>query len=185
MIEKPKCFITIKAAPGKEKDLFGKILRIPEVSEVNLITGEIDIIVMLESKEVYVTEPEAKFGRIVEEIRKLDGVLETETIIPVASKIKPSAEKPSEDSARGFVFIDTRPRKEKTVMDNIFSKVEEASEVHLITGERDLLVVLDVVKPLMLPKHERIGKVVTEKIEKIKNIQGTETFIPEVSERKQ
>ena len=83
-----RAFVLIDATPGKEKDILKKLLEYYEVTEAHILTGQYDLIVVLEIKlygrEVFATITNV----VVEKIRKLKDVRDTRTIFPTYSMIK-------------------------------------------------------------------------------------------------
>lgn len=49
--------------------------------------------------------------------------------------------------------------------------IEEIKELYMVTGEFDLLAILEV------DKYEQLGEIIVEKIHKIKNIERTQTLM--------
>ena len=89
---KRRAFIFITIAPGSEEAFVKRIMRYDEVVETHLIVGEYDVLAVLEF-EVYgrallwsVQEIVSNF--VLEKIRKLKGVRDTNTIIPTRSVTK-------------------------------------------------------------------------------------------------
>jgi len=89
---KRRAFILIAIAPGSEEAFIKRLMRYDEVVEAHLIVGEYDVLAVLEF-EVYgrgllwsVQEIVSNF--VLEKIRKLKGVRDTNTIIPTRSVTK-------------------------------------------------------------------------------------------------
>ena len=89
---KRRAFILIAITPGSEEDFIKRLMRYDEVVETHLIVGEYDVLAVLEF-EVYgrgllwsVQEIVSNF--VLEKIRKLKGVRDTNTIIPTRSVTK-------------------------------------------------------------------------------------------------
>ena len=89
---KRRAFILIAVAPGSEEAFVERLMRYDEVVETHLIVGEYDVLAVLEF-EVYgrgllwsVQEIVSNF--VLEKIRKLKGVRDTNTIIPTRSVTK-------------------------------------------------------------------------------------------------
>jgi DNA-binding Lrp family transcriptional regulator len=89
---KRRAFIFIAIAPGSEETFVDRLMRYKEVVETHLIVGEYDVLAVLEF-EVYGQAFLWSFQEIVsnfvlEKIRKLRGVRDTNTIIPTRSVTK-------------------------------------------------------------------------------------------------
>jgi DNA-binding Lrp family transcriptional regulator len=71
-----KGYILVKLVPGLEKDALMYIRTIRGVSEVNLLFGQWDVIVVVEAKTLH------EMARVVvSEIRGIQGVQDTTTLI--------------------------------------------------------------------------------------------------------
>jgi DNA-binding Lrp family transcriptional regulator len=71
-----KGYILVKLVPGLEKDALMHIRTIRGVSEVNLLFGQWDVIVVVEAKTLH------EMARVVvSEIRGIQGVQDTTTLI--------------------------------------------------------------------------------------------------------
>ena len=89
---KRRAFIFIDLAPGSEEDFIEKLMRYAEVIETHLIVGEYDVLAVLEF-EVYgrgllwsLQEIVSNF--VLDKIRRMKGVQDTNTIIPTRSVTK-------------------------------------------------------------------------------------------------
>ncbi len=71
-----RAYIEIKVEAGKEKEVRNKLREIPGVKFADIITGDIDIIVVVEA-ETY----NDIASIILERIRKIPGIIRTETHI--------------------------------------------------------------------------------------------------------
>ncbi|UCE43985.1 MAG: Lrp/AsnC ligand binding domain-containing protein, partial [Candidatus Bathyarchaeota archaeon] len=65
--------------------------------------------------------------------------------------------------ARAFVLIETDPGKEKEIMEKLF-ELDEVKEVHIYSGEMDLIVVLETRREIIVPSSKRITDIVIDKI---------------------
>lgn len=84
---------------------------------------------------------------------------------------------------RAFVLIDVAPGKERKVAEKLL-KYNEIAEVHMITGEYDLLAVLEFElygKLIFTSFQETASKFVLNKIRRLGLVQGTNTIIPSLS----
>jgi len=174
-----KSFSRIKVKPGSEKELLKKILNIPETLEAHSIMGEFDFLVILGVQEVLSANPwEQLTNVLMEKLRDIPGVLETQTVIPTSSKIKEDHLYEFSKLARGFIYIDTQPGKEAAVMYKLL-QFEEVREVHLTPGEHDILAIIEVKKTVLPPKYpDQIQRLVVDRINKIGDVVNTETLIP-------
>ncbi|MCY0852230.1 MAG: Lrp/AsnC ligand binding domain-containing protein [Thermoplasma acidophilum] len=68
-------FVLISTVPGKEHEVYNKVLKINGVVEAHPLFGEYDIIVKLDMKDF------TEIGEVViEKIRTIDGVIDTNTL---------------------------------------------------------------------------------------------------------
>ena len=71
-----KGYLLIKLVPGLESDALSQIRALPGVSEVNLVFGQWDAIATTEAKSLF------ELSRIIiREIRGIQGVQDTETLV--------------------------------------------------------------------------------------------------------
>jgi len=89
---KYRAFVLIDVAPGKERKIAEKLLKYNEIVEVHLITGEYDILAVLEfelyGKQVFTSFQETASKFVLDKIRRLGFVQNTNTIIPSLSLSK-------------------------------------------------------------------------------------------------
>ena len=85
--------------------------------------------------------------------------------------------------ARTFVLIETDPGKEKEVMEKLL-EFDEVKEVHIYSGEMDLIAVLETDREILVPNSKKVTDFVMDKIQGISEIQDTETLIPTYSKTK-
>jgi len=85
--------------------------------------------------------------------------------------------------ARAFVLIETDPGKEKEVMEKLL-EFDEVKEVHIYSGEMDLIAVLETEREIIVPSSKKIADFVIDKIQSIAQVQDTETIIPTYSKTK-
>jgi len=87
-----RAFVFVDVAPGKDKKVLEKLLKYDEVVEVHLITGQYDVFAVLEfelyGREIFASFQETATKFVVEKIRKLRDVRDTNTIIPSFSATK-------------------------------------------------------------------------------------------------
>ena len=71
-------WVLISCMPGREQDVYLQLLDIPSVSEVSIVFGELDLVARIDF------ESEKEMSRaLIEDMRHVDGVLKTETLIAV------------------------------------------------------------------------------------------------------
>ena len=87
-----RAFVFVDVAPGKDKKVLEKLLGHDEVIEVHLVTGQYDLLAVLEfelyGREIFSSFQETASKFVVEKIRKLRDVRDTNTIIPTFSVAK-------------------------------------------------------------------------------------------------
>lgn len=157
------------------------------MEEAHTITGDYDLIAVMSAKENDLARyPDEKIiEALTQKIRKIENVLDTKTMIPVSSQIKKRTHAIDfEEFVRGFVLLKVRPGREEHSMMEVL-KINEVAEAHLITGSFDVLAVLEVKKPVLYPSYPKaIADIVTDRIRKIRDVQDTETIIPDLSKIK-
>lgn len=68
-------FVLINAVPALRHNVYNKLSKIPQVLELNLISGEYDLIAKIEAESF------EKIGEmVIDEIRAIDGVIDTKTL---------------------------------------------------------------------------------------------------------
>ena len=86
---KCRVFVFIDVTPGKDRKVAEKLLKYNEVVEVHMITGEYDILAVLEfelyGKLIFTSFQEKASKFVLDRIRKLGCVRDTNTIIPSLS----------------------------------------------------------------------------------------------------
>lgn len=84
-------FMFIDTSPGKDRAVLERIVEFDEVVEAHLISGQYDLLVVLEidlhGKPVFTTVQEVAHNSI-EKIRNISGVRDTNTIVPFSSLTK-------------------------------------------------------------------------------------------------
>ena len=71
-------WILISCEPGRERDVYLQLLEMSAVSEVSVVYGELDLVARIDF------ESEKEMSRaLIEDMRHVDGVLKTETLIAV------------------------------------------------------------------------------------------------------
>jgi len=84
-------FIFVDTSPGKEKKVLEEVMKYEEVVEAHLVSGQYDLLVVLEielhGKAIFTTVQDVAHESIVK-IRKISGVRDTNTIVPFFSVTK-------------------------------------------------------------------------------------------------
>lgn len=173
-------YVFIRTVAGEEKNVFEQLGRLPEVREVHIVSGDYDLVCGVESEEEPVFPGEKITQVVTEVIRKIGGITETRTLIPLRSTIKSTTLARPERLHKVFVLVKAATGKEKEVMAAI-SEIDEVGEIHLVTGEDDLLVALEVEKAVVPPLPEKVANVVTGKIGRTRGVLDTKTIIPDTS----
>ena len=71
-------WILVACEPGRERDVYLQLLEIPSVTEVSVVYGELDLVARIDF------ESEKEMSRtLIDDMRHVDGVLKTETLIAV------------------------------------------------------------------------------------------------------
>lgn len=75
-------FVFVDVTPGKDEQVIAHLLEIDVVKEVHLVTGPHDLLVLLEVKRGMLSDSTGDIVDLVRtKIRKIRGVLDTETVI--------------------------------------------------------------------------------------------------------
>ena len=89
---KHKAFVFIDVEPGKDREILEKLIKYDEVVETHLIAGQYDVLAVLElelyGSEIFSSAQETISKFVIEKIRKLKGVRDTNTIFPTLSVTK-------------------------------------------------------------------------------------------------
>ena len=89
MKRKARAFVLIETNPGDEKNVMEGILKIDEVKEAHIYSGEMDIIAVLEvERDIVVPSSKKISDLVIDKIQRIDGIQDTETLIPTYSKTK-------------------------------------------------------------------------------------------------
>lgn len=73
-----EAYILLTSAIGKVKDVFGELEDLDSVKSARIVTGPFDIIVLVEAEDLSTLT-----NTVVEGIREIDGVVDTNTAIVV------------------------------------------------------------------------------------------------------
>jgi DNA-binding Lrp family transcriptional regulator len=88
MKRETRAFVYIDIKPGKEREILEKLLKHDEVIEAHMIAGQelYDVLVLLGIEREILESPTKKVSEfVINNIRKLRDVRETNTIIPAIS----------------------------------------------------------------------------------------------------
>lgn len=78
---------------------------------------------------------------------------------------------------RGFVFVDAEPGKEREIANRLM-ELDEVKEAHVVPGEHDLMIVLEIEREIIARTSEKLMKFVTDVIRATKGVRDTETIMP-------
>ncbi|MCL5069056.1 MAG: Lrp/AsnC ligand binding domain-containing protein [Thaumarchaeota archaeon] len=84
--------------------------------------------------------------------------------------------KPMKQYTRAFILIQCEPMKEKEVMENLL-KMDEVLEVHMITGEYDVLAVVQVKRVFLEADYNNVFMSAIAKVEGVAHVVDTNTVI--------
>ena len=68
-------YVFISTSPGKEQSIYEELKRIPEVVDITPVLGDYDFVVKIEHED-----PEKVAMIVLDRIRILDGIINTETV---------------------------------------------------------------------------------------------------------
>src|SRR5579864_9655846 len=84
-----RAFILIQCEPMREKDVMEELLKMDEVIEAHMITGEYDVIAIVQVKRLFLeADYDNVFNSAVAKIEGVKYVVDTNTVIGMASKTK-------------------------------------------------------------------------------------------------
>lgn len=83
-------FVLVDSIPGEDDAVLQRLLKIDEVIDVHVISGQYDLLAVLELdlRRRYFTDVKEAAQKLVRKIRKLSGVRDTNTIVPFLSLTK-------------------------------------------------------------------------------------------------
>ena len=91
--------------------------------------------------------------------------------------------KPMKQYTRAFVLVQCEPMKEKAVIEDLL-KMDEVVEAHMITGEYDILAVVQVKRIFLEADYDNVFNSAIAKIEDVKYVEDTNTIIGMASKTK-
>jgi len=90
---------------------------------------------------------------------------------------------PMKQYTRAFILIQTEPMREKEVIEDLL-KMEEVIEAHMITGEYDIIAVVQVKRHFLEADYDNVFNSAIAKIEGAKFVVDTNTIIGMASKTK-
>jgi Lrp/AsnC family transcriptional regulator, regulator for asnA, asnC and gidA len=84
---------------------------------------------------------------------------------------------------KAFVLLQVDAGSAKNVADRLLD-FDEVKEVHIITGEWDILAVIEAERQIVAPTDEAVLQVVLDKIDKVPHVRRSNTIIPSFSKSK-
>jgi DNA-binding Lrp family transcriptional regulator len=89
MKEYTRAFILVQVEPMREREVIEELIKMEEVVEAHMITGEYDVIAVVQVKRVFLeADYENVFHSAIAKIEGAKYVLDTNTIVGIASKTK-------------------------------------------------------------------------------------------------
>ena len=171
-----RSFLLTKTQPGMEKKVLERFEELPEVRELHVITGKFDLIVALQLGDEEPDPRRQMMDVVVDKVRKLGGIVDTRTILPIDSQVQPSSIT-NRPTVKGFVFIQSEAGKEKEMMNKLLA-IPEVVGAHRLFGKADLLTELEVEKSFVNPPAQKIASLVETKISKMPGVRDTDTYAP-------
>ena len=83
-----RSFVFLKVKVKKLNDVIEELIELKEVKEVHVVTGKNDLLVILENEYSISRQSEDIIDFVVNKIGKMNGVEDTNTIIPTRSRYK-------------------------------------------------------------------------------------------------
>lgn len=90
---------------------------------------------------------------------------------------------PMKQYTRAFVLMQVEPMKERDVIEELL-KMDEVLEAHMITGQYDILAVVQVKRLFLQADYDNVFNSAIAKIEGIKYVEDTNTVIGMASKTK-
>ena len=171
-----RSFLLVKTKPGMEREILDRFKALPEVSEIHLITGKFDLLVALQSEEAALDPRGRVVALVIDKVRRAGGILDTRTIIPIASETRALQPSPR-PMTKGFIFIQSETGRDKALMEELM-KIPEVCGVHLLFGKADVLTELMVEKSMVNPPPQRIAEIIETRIGKLNAVHDTDTYVP-------
>lgn len=176
VVQLMKSFLLMKTKTGMGIEVLNQLKQVPEISEIHVVTGKYDFLICLDTQETDLDPRRRVLELLVDRIDKLGGIFLVDTIIPVDSQA--SEHVPFEGpTCKAFVFIQSKPGKEKELMHKLL-KIREVIRAHLLSGRPDLLAELEVEKSFIDPPPNHVADIVENKVEGLKEVLETATYVP-------
>jgi DNA-binding Lrp family transcriptional regulator len=84
-----RAFILVQVEPMREKDVMEELLKMEEVIEAHMITGEYDVLAVVQARRHFLeADYDVLFNTAIAKIESVKYVIDTNTIIGIASKTK-------------------------------------------------------------------------------------------------
>ena len=81
-----RAFLYLATALGKEKDVMEELWKLPQVKEVHIIPGKYDILAIVEvGRELLEPESQSVYWFMLDMIKHIGSISDTETVIPIVS----------------------------------------------------------------------------------------------------
>ena len=90
---------------------------------------------------------------------------------------------PMKQFTRAFILIQVEPMKERDVIEELL-KMDEVIEAHMITGQYDIIAVVQVKRLFLQADYDNVFNSAIAKIEGVKNVEDTNTIIGMASKTK-
>ena len=90
---------------------------------------------------------------------------------------------PMKQFTRAFILIQVEPMKEREVIEALL-KMDEVIEAHMITGQYDIIAVVQVKRLFLQADYDNVFNSAIAKIEGVKNVEDTNTIIGMASKTK-
>jgi DNA-binding Lrp family transcriptional regulator len=82
-------FLLINVETGREDRIMEKLFAHKEVQEIHFVPGNFDIIAKIAVEQDYLSSDSEVIGQFLhDKVRRMPGVIKTQTIIPISSKRK-------------------------------------------------------------------------------------------------
>ena len=84
-----RAFVLVQTEPMKEKDVIEELVKMDEIIEAHMITGEYDILAVVQVKRLFLeADYDNVFNSAIAKIESAKFVVDTNTIVGIASKSK-------------------------------------------------------------------------------------------------
>ena len=82
-------FLLISVEAGREDRIMEKLFAYKEMQEIHFVPGDFDIIAKIAVEQDYLSSDSEVIGQFLhDKVRRMPGVIKTQTIIPISSKRK-------------------------------------------------------------------------------------------------